>query len=287
MKKIIFICILFFIIPYGTFAAATNDDCESISDAFAQYQCKSQKICKQYDENKKVFNIEIYKSAESYKKAKVPGNVLVVSDTQINAIAKAITIYKENMNSVYKCAVVQAQKNSYNKILQFIGNKNIKALVEPKIKQRLENLKVISKANKCLNIDSTTIFNKLSILRQTTYLTCDYNVYMNYLGTYFSDFQKLYDLENVPKSEAQEARSVTEAAKDLQRVAWDISLEIEQAYKVFPLAYHAYWEYEDNFPVHFLLELLKEDYQELRQKLHQVLNPINQVVYKISNAMKQ
>ena len=110
---------------------------------------------------------------------------------------------------------------------------------------------------------------------------------MNYLGTYFSDPQKLYDIEKVEKNEEQEARNVSVVAQDLQKVASDISLEVEQAYKVFPLAYHAYGEYEDNFPVHFLLELLKEDYQELRQKLHQVLNPINQVVYKISNAMKQ
>ena len=120
MKKILFICIFFFGISQGVFAANPSNDCESITDEFAKYQCNTQKICKQYDENKKVFNIEIYKNAESYKKAKVPGDVLVISDTQINILRKAITIYKENMNSVYKCAVVQAQKNSYNKILRFI-----------------------------------------------------------------------------------------------------------------------------------------------------------------------
>jgi hypothetical protein len=33
--------------------------------------------------------------------------------------------------------------------------------------------------------------------------------------------------------------------------------------------------------------LLKDDYLSLREKLHKTLNPINQVVYKIMNAMKK
>ena len=63
--------------------------------------------------------------------------------------------------------------------------------------------------------------------------------------------------------------------------------EIDQTYKVFPLAFHAYTEYENNISIHFLLELIREDYITLRQKLHEAINPINQVVYKISWAMKK
>ncbi len=65
----------------------------------------------------------------------------------------------------------------------------------------------------------------------------------------------------------------------------EIDNEIEHSYKMFPLAYHAYSEYENNYSIHVLLELIKEDYMVLRKKLYSALNPINQVVYKIANAM--
>ncbi|MDP2396643.1 MAG: hypothetical protein Q8S84_04390 [bacterium] len=53
------------------------------------------------------------------------------------------------------------------------------------------------------------------------------------------------------------------------------------------MAFHALTEYENNISIHFLLELIKDDYIILREKLHEVINPINQVVYKISNAMRK
>jgi hypothetical protein len=80
---------------------------------------------------------------------------------------------------------------------------------------------------------------------------------------------------------------MTQVANDMSSINSSLEAEIKHAYKTFPVSYNAYTEYENNFPIHFLLELLKEDYYIFRQKLHEVLNPINQVVYKISNAMKK
>jgi len=67
----------------------------------------------------------------------------------------------------------------------------------------------------------------------------------------------------------------------------DISNEIERAYKIYPIAFQAYSEYENNLPVHDLLTMLRNDFIEFRLDLHKNINPINQVVYKISNAMKE
>jgi hypothetical protein len=64
-----------------------------------------------------------------------------------------------------------------------------------------------------------------------------------------------------------------------------INEEIEQSYKTFPIAFNAYSEFENNFPMHFLLEILKEDFAIFRDKLYKTLGPINQVVYKIHEAM--
>jgi len=51
------------------------------------------------------------------------------------------------------------------------------------------------------------------------------------------------------------------------------------------MAFNTYIDYENNYPIHILLELIKEDFIVLRRKLHEAISPINQVVYKISNAM--
>jgi hypothetical protein len=87
-------------------------------------------------------------------------------------------------------------------------------------------------------------------------------------------------------NENKEKYDVWELLKNEVKKKWELDEEIEHTYKVFPLAFHAYTEYENNITIHFLLELIKEDYIILRQKLHNTLNPINQLVYKVSNAMK-
>ena len=80
-KEIYFILIflwwIFLIQP--TFAA---DDCENKSDPFAKYECRIEKVCKEYDENKKVFNPEKYKEAEKYKETEISDVFLRSSRTE-------------------------------------------------------------------------------------------------------------------------------------------------------------------------------------------------------------
>jgi hypothetical protein len=54
-----------------------------------------------------------------------------------------------------------------------------------------------------------------------------------------------------------------------------------------PIAFTAYKEYENNLPAHLLLQIIKEDYIIIREKLQKAMNPIAQVVYKIANAMQR
>jgi hypothetical protein len=53
------------------------------------------------------------------------------------------------------------------------------------------------------------------------------------------------------------------------------------------MAFETYVDYENNYPVHILLEVIKEDFKILRRKFHETISPLNQVVYKISNAMSK
>ncbi len=283
--------IIIFIISQIFFLKSFALECENIEDWFEKYKCRIQKTCEVYNDNKKVFNTENYKSIESYKENEINKITSFLSSwNEIFWIKKAVDIYKNNMNNVYKCSILWAQKNSLLKLKKVPTNKNVKTSFSQKLEEVLQKIKKQLAENKCLNIDKETIYNKLSILNQTTYLTCDYSFYMEYLKDYYKNPANALwidekDLNNTSKETKE--YSMLEASRIITSIKSDIDIEVANAYKIFPIAYHAYSEYENNFPVHFLMLLLKEDFYVFREKLHKVLNPINQVVYKISNAMKK
>lgn len=290
-KEIYFILIflLWFLIISPTFAA---DDCENKNDAFDKYECRVEKVCKEFDENKKVFNPEKYKQAEKYKETEISDVFLRSSRTE-KPIKKAVSVYKENMNNIYKCSMIGIQKNSILKIkwlLKLDKTWEIWKSIDAKITNIISKLDMVAQSTKCLGIDKKTIYNKLSILRQTTYETCKFWFYTDYLKEYYSDPANALgmtkkDLEDAEKAWESIVFTNTEAADAISWINKSLDTELNQAYKTFPVAFHAYSEYENNYPIHFLLELLKTDFMVFRDNLHQMINPINQVWYKIVNAM--
>jgi len=66
-----------------------------------------------------------------------------------------------------------------------------------------------------------------------------------------------------------------------------IDSEIERIYNTYPIVFQAYNDYENNITSHILLDLLQQDFKVFRLWLHKTLNPLNQVIYKISNAMRR
>lgn len=295
VSKIILVLFSLYIINY-TYA---DDDCEKKTDSFEKYECRTKKVCEvpEYVENKKVFNPEKFKKADSYKEAEI-SDVFLKSSRDEKPIKKAVSVYKDNMDSIYKCAMIWIQKNSILNIKQKLLSANldktwdVKKNIWPKIESILNKLDIVSKSSKCLEIDKKTIYNKLAILKQTTQVTCDYGFYIDYLKEYYKDPMNAMwidpkDIKDTNASEETKSYLNSEVANKLKNIQSDLDSELEHSLKIFPIAFHAYSEYENNFPIHFLLELIKEDYMIFRDKLYEVLNPINQVVYKISNAMKK
>lgn len=276
--------------PYAVFAA----DCESMPDAFNKYECRIEQVCKIYDENKKVFNPEKYKPAHIYENFEI-SDVFLRSGRIEKPLKKAVSVYKENMNNIYKCSMIGIQKNSImniKKLLKLDKTWEIGKAIETKIDNILNRLDMVAESTKCLWIDKKTIFNKLSILRQTSYETCKFWFYTDYLKDYYKDPAKALGISEAQIKQNQQDEKIKNYTS--QEVAWKmewlnkaIDIELFQAYKVFPITFNAYSEYENNYPIHFLLELIKEDYMIFREKLYQMTNPINQVWYKIINAMKR
>jgi hypothetical protein len=186
------------------------------------------------------------------------------------------------MNDIYKCAILWIQKKSLLLIKEELININPNLLdnLWTKIDQKINLIRLSLSKFKCIDSNEKTSIQKLNVLNQVTYETCKYINYLEYLKEKNQIIKSLIkeDKDQYSLNELFQAEKIQNSSLDE---------EINHAYKVFPIAFHAYSEYENNIIIHFLLELLKEDYLIIREKLHKVLNPINQVVYKISNAMRK
>ena len=99
-------------------------------------------------------------------------------------------------------------------------------------------------------------------------------------------------------NEGIEEKFPNEVLKELDKIDEDftnelsnklnaIDSEIERTYNTYPIVFQAYNDYENNITSHILLDLLQQDFKVFRLWLHKTLNPLNQVIYKISNAMRR
>lgn len=260
-----------FLLPiFLTFINITNaeDTCSSYSDNsdFWLYQERVKCICETYKPEKEIKPIE-----DKFTE--------IDSSYYLPSIKST---YKTNMNDIYKCAIVSSQIKSLQLIKQDLINKNPDLLdnLGNKLDEKITLAKLTLNKLWCNESSEKTSIQKLNVLNQTTYETCKYISYLEYLKEKNQMINSLTWGGNKPSYTINELL----IAEKLQNSA--IDEEINHTYKVFPLAYHAYGEYENNIIIHFLMELINEDYITLREKLHQTLNPINQVVYKISNAMR-
>ena len=190
--------------------------------------------------------------------------------------------HRNNMNNIYKCALLLVQKKALLLINNDLTKENasLAKKISPKIDEKVNKIKLSFKSFDCIDSKEEDSMQKLNVLRQATYQTCKYISYLEYVK------ETNKQLKNIAPKERDKFYIWEIIERELERET-ELDNEIEHTYRVFPLAFHAYTEYENNITIHFLLELIKEDYISLRQKLHSALNPINQVVYKISNAMKK
>jgi superfamily I DNA/RNA helicase len=159
------------------------------------------------------------------------------------------------------------------------NNPELNKEIAAKITEKTRKLQLSFDTLKCKNIsEENDSIQKLTLLRQTTYELCRYHSYLEYLREYNSNFENL----DLPDDDSYNTNYIVKLEKERKD---EINNEISHIYKIYPIAFSAYNQYENNVTIHILLELIKEDYVVFREALHNSINPINQVVYKISNAM--
>lgn len=276
MKKKLSIVLIFLLSYNLSFADSEAQKIKDETDYWL-YKNRVESICSKYKENKLVVNVEEYKSVLENE---VKQNI---NDSYI--LDYWISKYKDDMNNIYNCWITLTQINSIDLILKKIWTNNeIKKVLGEKLQAQKSKLQILYKNNKCINTDNNTLNYRLNILKQTTYETCRYNFYMEYLKSYYDSID-LVDL-NYDKNKSKWI-SAEWYNTFVNQYKTKINYEVSRAYYLFPLSYHAYTEYENYYPIHILLLLIKEDFISFREKFHKVISPINQVWYKIINAMSK
>lgn len=280
MKKILTIIIISCFSINISFANTNINAQEIDKKSYDNYKKNVEEHCQSYKENKPVINIEDYKISWEFETWQTLNDFYILDST--------IWKYKEDMNNIYKCWIIMTQINSMNLILKKLWvNNEINKSLSQRMQTQKTKLEMMYKNNKCINTDKDNLNYRLNILKQTTYETCRYNFYMEYLKDYYDNI----DLVNLKYSTNPEEKPKSISAEWynqlLNQYITKIDYEISRAYYLFPLSFHAYVEYENYFPIHILLVLIKEDFIKFREKYHKVISPINQVVYKIANAMSK
>lgn len=236
------------------------------------YKCEVNDICKTKEywaNNDKIINLDKF-----YKE-----------NTKFEDIKK---IYRNNQNNIYKCSVLNSQEIALVQLITKLLNSTdktglLKTKIIPKIISKKNTLQNIKNQNNCvtINIESENKKLKKIVLDQSALELCNYNYYLKYLNnSYYTEIGNIYD-------KSKQSISSNKIEEDILNKQNEIETEIKHSYKMFPLAFDSYLQYDSFLKTHIVLELLKEDYRVYRDKLYQTLNPINQLVYKIINAQSK
>jgi len=256
-----------------------------IPTGYTLFKNRNEEICKSYEPQNPIFATKDFPDLN--EDTPEDEKIYSISDNDLEVAQK---IYINNVNSIYACAMLWAQERSINFIMDELWESKKTWELNKIYTSQLENIARLREENKCLNTNKTNNpLDKKNMLNQVTYQLCEYNNYLEYLKEYNSItaniVQQDKDLEDGEK--LMQNYNISEIA-DLEKEKKSlIQQEIQKAYDLYPIALKTYNEYESNLPIHDLMTLIQKDYSELRLELHKNLNPINQVVYKISNAMKE
>ena len=287
MKQKIFflaLCIFWFFNTWDIIYAG-EESC-GWKDGFWLYECRVQSVCESYKSEKPTYNVEDYSEAEGAKPK------FQNQQSHAPALDAAKEIYRENMGNIYKCAMIQSQKNSLKFLLWELNKEasgELNDTIWGQIELRIQRLDLTAEKIGCTLSDRENIQNKLNILRETSMEACRYVSYLEYLKAYYQKTDRFSNEEEFQNAYGTDAKliekfTMNELPSIMNEVDSGIAEEISHTYKVFPIAYHAYSEYENNFPIHFLLEVVRADFMILRDKLYQNLMPLAQLWLKVINA---
>lgn len=291
-KKSKFSTFIIFLLFLPNFSYAKEiENCE-LKNGFELYKCQIKKNCinQEFNNKKPLIKSEDYKPVKEYKNDP-DYNKFWQSDKQLYPLRIATKKYQTNQNKIYKCAILEQQRKSLNlikKLLVIDRTWALRVVIKNKIDQRIKALKPIENKLKCIKYDNVNL-SKKQVLDNTTLEMCKFIYYTEYLNDYYQN-GNLKNTIPIKDEEFESSKSdlsiwILDFPNNKEKFQKEIKKVVEHTYKLYDLSFNAYTEYWYFLPIHIWLELIKEDVIVFRQKLYKAIYPLNQVVYKIINAM--
>jgi hypothetical protein len=174
------------------------------------------------------------------------------------------------MGTIYMCAVLNAKV----KIIKNLLN-NVK-ITKSNIQKNLEKQKIILtkqiEGKFCRNIsdDKKELSIKRALLDNTIYQYCNYRQYLYYLDyTSRNNLDQYFKSKNIPDgtTDSSMLKETDATATYIKYQNNHIKREIDHAKEIFPLALIAFSEFERTYASHIILELILQDYIELRTNI--------------------
>lgn len=283
MFKNVLILILFFLININV--GFWFEESEENKKNYNKYEENVKEYCEDFllIQNEKKY-IVIENKQEKYKK--LDQKIIEKRFEKDSNIVKEVSkIYKKNMDNIYNCALIVNQMNTLRFIKPLL-KKNSKIYNQEKIDYLMSILKEkFIKWNCNLPNEDLDTNIKPIVLNQAIYETCKYNYYLWYIKESFKNVSILIWKKDEDAKNFYENNSyIISKSKNVINL---VNEELDKIYNVFPNAYKTYIEFENNFPIHFLLQIIRVDFLVFRNELEKALHPINQVVYKIKDAMSK
>lgn len=296
--KIIFI-LIFLLLSFGNvFAADTPNDplyaeytdnanafCSNISQPWSDWKknnlLKIDRInylsintnC--YEDPKKKDCFKYYKNYLDGIKADSSKILTIGSDTNPEFLEAASYVYKETMNNIYVCAVINTKIRIIDNLLKKIPT------TQSNTKKKYEQQLQILKKKDCRGIqDMSELSLRKAILDNTTYQYCNYRYYLYYLDQASRESIRSY----YNALDGEKGDNLEYMTQLINKTSAKITNEIDHIKEIFPQAMFAFSEFEKTYASHVVLEFILQDYIDLRVSLKKLLNPIGQVIYKASNA---
>lgn len=210
-------------------------------------------------------------------------------------IEKASLLYKERMNSIYACAVLNAKYKIHTRLVKEFKPEGTN--IVRNLQKATQQIDALMKQKSCINIsksegEGSELSVKRSLIRSSTLEYCNYRHYLNYV-----DYNVKNSLSRVITAEEKSRNKPASASGELDRfpnseaiatALVDINSratnEIAHTQQVFDDAFDSYREFEQNYASHILMILIEDRYLVIREYVRDTMNPIGQVIYKALNA---
>ena len=200
-------------------------------------------------------------------------------------LERAKSVYTETQNSIYNCAILNAKKKIWEKILQLMENDKSSNIIT-KMQTVNESVNQEISKREC-NIPTKDMENsyKKILLENMTYHYCNYRFYLDYLSSFQRD--NIFDVQTSAKWKRpnSDQTNTDMVSRYITKQVTTIDDESNHAKQVYNTAFASYIEFENTYWQHILLTFIYDDYVQIRNNLALLLNPISQLAYKIPQAM--